>query len=194
MTNTRLDLHSVPGSPLCSWKTCHLPLASPLPLPLVFKGPCLRPVWVSSDPATVRDKCDVRVCWIQGIYVKHMHSDKDVPPGTFGSVFFVQEQRCCCVPKWCDHQKDVKSPNYFFTALQPRPQHSGFYFTLLRDEDQQDLQGSVLLSDQVDSKQVPLPDCFSSQRMKDCRPFFNCNSHTSPFKDCSDPFCDCSDI
>lgn len=124
MTYTRLDFHSVPGSPLCSWKTRHLPLASPLPLLLVFKGPCLGPVWVSSNPATVRDKCDVRVCWIQGIYVKHMHRDKDVPPGTFGFVFFVQEQRCCCVPRWCDHQNDVKRQNYFFTAVQPRPQHT----------------------------------------------------------------------
>lgn len=76
-------------------------------------GPCLRPVWVSSDPAAVRDKCDVRVCWIQGIYVKHMHRDKDVPPGTFGSVFFVQEQRCRCVPRGCGHQNDGKSRNLF---------------------------------------------------------------------------------
>lgn len=91
-------------------------------------------------------------------------------------------------------KNDVKSQNNFFTAVQPCPQHTGFYFTLLRDEDQQDLHGSVLLSDQVDSKQVPLPDCFSSQRIKDCWPFFNRNSHTSPFKDCSDPFCDSSDI
>lgn len=41
----------------------------------------------------------------------------------------------------------------------------------------------MLLSDQVDSKQVPLPDCVTSQRIKDRRPYLNCNAHASPFKD-----------
>lgn len=162
-----------PLPPLYSWKTCHLPLTSPLPLLPVLKGPFLKPIRLLRSQYVINVVlfyAEFRI-FMLNICMGTRHANRNIWLCVLRSGTKVLSCPKVRLPsRWC---KDLKQSPMAFCLCSPL-HNTGFCFTLLQDEDQQDLQGSVLLSDQVDSKQVPLPECFSSQRIKDRRPYLNC--------------------